>query len=232
MTAGAVFAAFVGTALVGRLSNERLERVILVLLVTIGTALIVEAFLPQTVPALVPALSVWQAGVGAACGLAIGLVSSLLGVAGGELIIPAMVFLFGADIKTAGTASLLISLPTVTVGVIRYARRGAFSERQDLTQTVVPMGVGSILGAVVGGLLVGLVAPAALKFALGAILLISAARTFGRTLRPPIVSAMSAPCALEREEGEELRLPDTQALAEAVQGGRFSKNTVAAARRG
>jgi uncharacterized protein len=37
------------------------------------------------------------------CGLAIGLVSSLLGVAGGELIIPTSVFAFGADIKTAWT---------------------------------------------------------------------------------------------------------------------------------
>jgi Sulfite exporter TauE/SafE len=45
MTAGAVFAAFVGSAPVGRLSNERLERVILVLLVTIGAALIIEGFL-------------------------------------------------------------------------------------------------------------------------------------------------------------------------------------------
>jgi len=39
----------------------------------------------------------------------IGLVSSVLGVAGGELIVPTLVFGFGADIKTAGTASLLIS---------------------------------------------------------------------------------------------------------------------------
>lgn len=55
LTTEAVAAAFVGTALVGRISNVRLEQVILVLLVTIGSALIVEAFLPQNVPALVPA---------------------------------------------------------------------------------------------------------------------------------------------------------------------------------
>jgi uncharacterized membrane protein YfcA len=76
------------------------------------------------------------------------LVSSLLGVAGGELIIPTLVF--GADIKTAGTASLLISLPTVAVGVLRHRRLGSFADRADLTQTVAPMGVDSVVGAEVG----------------------------------------------------------------------------------
>jgi uncharacterized membrane protein YfcA len=78
------------------------------------------------------------------------LVSSLLGVAGGELIIPTLVFAFGADIKTAGTASLLISLPTVAVGVLRHRRLGSFADRAELTQTVAPMGVDSVVGAVVG----------------------------------------------------------------------------------
>jgi hypothetical protein len=36
-------------------------------------------------------------------------------------------WLFGADIKTASTASLFISLPTVLVGLVRYANRGAFT---------------------------------------------------------------------------------------------------------
>jgi uncharacterized membrane protein YfcA len=85
-------------------------------------------------------------------GLGIGLVSSMLGVAGGELIIPTLVFAFGAVIKTAGTASLLISLPTVAVGVLRHRRLGSFTDRTDLTQTVFPMGAGSPVGAVVGGL--------------------------------------------------------------------------------
>jgi hypothetical protein len=57
--------------------------------------------------------------------LGIGLVSSSLGVAGGELIFPTLVFAFGAPIKTPGTASLLISLPTVAVGVLRHRRLGS-----------------------------------------------------------------------------------------------------------
>jgi len=180
MIVGAVSAAYVGTALVHHVSERLLERIILVLLVVIGTALIVEAFLPQDVPGLLPASPLVRLAAAVIFGLGIGLVSSLLGVAGGELIIPTLVFAFGAGIKTAGTASLLISLPTVAVGVLRHRRLSSFTNRADLTQTVAPMGVGSVVGAVVGGLLVGVVPAAVLKFVLGMILIVSAVRIFYR----------------------------------------------------
>lgn len=109
LIAGAVTTAFVGTALVGRFSEEWLERVILGLLTAIGTALIIEGFLPQEVAGFLPNAPAWRIVAGILFGLIIGLVSSLLGVAGGELIIPTLVFAFGADIKTAGTASPLIN---------------------------------------------------------------------------------------------------------------------------
>jgi uncharacterized membrane protein YfcA len=180
MMAGAVSAAFVGVALVHWISERMLERFILVLLVGIGTALIVEAFLPEEVSGFLPGGSalLLRLVVAFLFGLFIGLVSSLLGVAGGELIIPTLVFVFGAGIKTAGTASLLISLPTVAVGVLRHRGLGSFRDRADLTQTVAPMGAGSVVGAVVGGLLVGLVPAAALKLVLGIILIVSAVRIF------------------------------------------------------
>ena len=57
MIVGAVSAAYVGTALVHRVSERLLERVILVFLVVIGTALIVEAFFPQNVRGSYPARS-------------------------------------------------------------------------------------------------------------------------------------------------------------------------------
>ncbi|MBD2528195.1 sulfite exporter TauE/SafE family protein [Nostoc flagelliforme FACHB-838] len=178
LIAGAVITAFFGAAIAGKLSNEQLERIILVLLVVIGIALIVEGFLPQQIPALLPPALSWRIPAGILFGLAIGLVSSLLGVAGGEVIIPTLVFAFGADIKTAGTASLLVSLPTVLVGVIRYASRGAFADRTALGNTIAPMGIGSVIGAIIGGMLVGIVPAALLKVTLGVILNISAFRVF------------------------------------------------------
>jgi uncharacterized protein len=178
MIAGAMVTAFAGPAMALKISNEQLERVILAFLLSIGSALIVESFLPQAVPALVPDALPWRCAVGFVAGLCIGLVSSLLGVAGGELIIPTLIFAFGADIKVAGSASLLISLPTILVGVFRYWSQGAFTERRDLTLTVAPMAIGSIIGAVIGGLLVGAISAAILKGGLGAILIISAIKIF------------------------------------------------------
>jgi uncharacterized membrane protein YfcA len=90
-----------------------------VLLVLIGVLLIIEGFLPSQLPAFLPKALAWHISAGLLFGLLIGLVSSLLGVAGGELIISTLVFAFGADILTAGTASLIVSLPTVIVGVAR-----------------------------------------------------------------------------------------------------------------
>lgn len=177
---GAVVAAFYGPSLAHKLSDERLERVILILLLVIGLALIVESFLPQETAGLIPAALLWQICAGVFFGLGIGLVSSLLGVAGGEMIIPTLVFAFGANIKTAGTASLFISLPTISVGLLRYAKNSAFAERRPLTETVAPMGIGSVIGAIIGGLLAGIVPVPALKLMLGIILIISALRIFSK----------------------------------------------------
>lgn len=182
LISGAVVTAFFGTALLRHLSDERLEEVILVFLVAIGTALIVESFLPQTVSGIVPAAVVpLVVPTGLLFGLLIGVVSSMLGVAGGELIIPTLIFVYGVDVKIAGTASLVVSLPTVAVGLVRYARQRRFNQRSLFGETIVPMGAGSVIGALLGGLLLGLVQSWVLKFILGIILIVSAVRIFSGT---------------------------------------------------
>ncbi|MEO3859016.1 hypothetical protein [Acrocarpospora sp. B8E8] len=56
-----------------------------------------------------------------------GVVAAIMGVAGGELLIPTIVLLYSVDIKTAGSLSLLVSLPTMLVAFARYSRDGSFS---------------------------------------------------------------------------------------------------------
>ncbi|GAB4477333.1 MAG: sulfite exporter TauE/SafE family protein [Anaerolineae bacterium] len=177
---GAAAAAFWGAAAASRTSEQQLTRVILILLISIGLLLIVEAFLPLSDKGFLPANTAVRAGAGVLFGLAIGLVSSLLGVAGGELIIPTLLFAFGVDIRAAGTLSLVISTPTVLVGVGRYAHQRAF-QRRALLETVAPMGAGSIIGAAGGALLAGIVAPQLLKVILGGVLIFSAFRIFRHT---------------------------------------------------
>lgn len=190
---GAVVAAFFGATWTTRLSTRRLEQTILVLLAGIGALLIIEGLLSEPLAAVLPQDAIWRRAAGVVFGLGIGLVSSLLGVAGGELIIPTLVFAYGADIKSAGTASLLISLPTVFAGVARHASRGAYSDRAALRDTVLPMGAGSTIGAVVGGTLVGFVPTNVLKIILGMILNVSAFRVFRHSTTKAVESSEQRP---------------------------------------
>jgi len=115
---------------------------------------------------------------GLAAGFVIGTVASLLGVAGGEFLIPRLVLLFGADIKLAGSLSLAVSLPTVLVGFARYSRDQSFSVLRKNVTFMLLMAAGSILGTVLGGLLLGLVPTSILLPLLAALLVISAVKVW------------------------------------------------------
>jgi uncharacterized protein len=179
VTAGAVVAAWFGTGLLARLSVRALTRTIAALLAVVAAVLLAEAAAGLGAPAGLPRHDgALRALVGVAAGLGIGLVSSLLGVAGGEFIIPTMMLAFGADVRTAGTASLLVSLPTVAVGVLRYQRQGAYRDPGLLARLALPMAAGSVAGAAVGAALLPHAPGAALQAALGVVLAASAAKLF------------------------------------------------------
>src|SRR5580704_2503283 len=130
--AGGMTAAWFAARLLAHVSDRRLERAIAVLLMAIGLLLIGERLLPAGLPALVPAELGWQIVPGVALGLCIGTASTFLGVAGGELLIPTLIFVFGADIHTAGSDVLFISIPTVCIGLFRYHRMGLLPGRSTL----------------------------------------------------------------------------------------------------
>lgn len=180
MIAGSMATALLGARLVRMLSNERLERVVLLLLLFVGTILLFESIFPLRHVVPVPAEVTPRLLLAVAAGFAVGLFSSVLGVAGGELIIPTLILLFGTDVKTAGTASLIISIPTVLTGLWRYVAEGGLANRRDWTDVLVPMTIGSVVGASLGAGMVGLVPAGLLKFALGVILIASASRVFAR----------------------------------------------------
>jgi len=86
--------------------------------------MLVEVTRPFSYAAVVPAALAIHVAVGFVIGIGIGLVSSVLGVAGGELLIATTHVRLGAGIKTAGSASILISLRVVLSGLWRYWRLG------------------------------------------------------------------------------------------------------------
>lgn len=174
---GSLSMAFWGAGWLPRLRQRHLERAIFGLLAGLGVLLIAEAFLPLAPQGRGIATGAAQYLLAFTAGLGIGLVSSLLGVAGGELIIPTLVFIFGLDVKLAGSASVLIGLPTVTVGLLRHLHHGRLTPQEGLW-VILPMGIGTFLGGWFAGPLLGRIAPGALKVLLGLILLFSAWRVF------------------------------------------------------
>lgn len=180
LIAGGVVSALWGAGVLSRLSDHRLTKVLAVLLAAIGLLLIVEAFLPDVGSGLAPGDATSRFVIALLFGLVIGAVAALLGVAGGELLIPTLIFVFGADVVTAGTASILVSLVLVPTALWRYRRLGLLPGRGEISTVAVPMGGGSVLGAVAGGLLAGIVAAWLLKLILGAVLAVSSFKIFLR----------------------------------------------------
>lgn len=185
---GSTAAAYFGAGLLARLDAAALTRLIAALLLGIALLLVVEVAAGDALHLRLEPGGAARPLLGAVAGTAIGLASSLLGVAGGELIIPTLVFGFGMDIKAAGTASLLVSLPTVVAGVLRFRAQGAYRDRAVLARLAFPMAVGSAAGAILGAALLPLAPTGFIKLLLGGVLAASAAkllREAGRLLPSP-----------------------------------------------
>lgn len=174
MIAGGMISAWIGAGLLARVPKAQLLSIIAVLLALVGVMLIWEGTSVHEVEPFLPVNPVLRTLSGFTSGLFVGAISSLLGVAGGEFIIPILMFGFGLDIKTAGTLSVLVSLPVVAVGVIRHRLSGHYRSQDVLVNLVLPMSAGSILGAIAGGVLADHVPTDAIKLLLGIVLLLSA----------------------------------------------------------
>jgi uncharacterized membrane protein YfcA len=175
LLAGSLLGAWFGAGWATQLASQTLYRVIAVLLLAIACVLVLGHDMAASGAILTGAP---QMAAGVAAGFVIGIVAALLGVAGGELLIPTLVLLFGADIKLAGSLSLAVSLPTMLVGFARYSRDRSFVVFAQNRRFVLVMAAGSILGSFVGGRLLGLVPNAVLLPLLAVILVLSALKVW------------------------------------------------------
>ncbi|MEU9146475.1 sulfite exporter TauE/SafE family protein [Streptomyces sp. NPDC048349] len=171
LLAGSLLGAWAGASWAVRMRSATLYKVLAALMVLMAAALVLThtttlGTLDLPLTAQIPA--------GIAAGFGIGVVAAIMGVAGGELLIPTIVLLFGQDIKTAGSLSLLVSLPTMLVAFARYSRDGSFAVLGANLRFTATMAAGSIAGAVLGGLLLGVFPDVVLIPALAVILLVSA----------------------------------------------------------
>ncbi|MEU5000894.1 sulfite exporter TauE/SafE family protein [Streptomyces sp. NPDC021622] len=173
LLAGSLLGAWAGASWAVRMRSSSLYKVLAGLMVLMAAALVVT----HTTTLGTLAMPLWaQVPSGVVAGFGIGVVAAIMGVAGGELLIPTIVLLFGLDIKTAGSLSLLVSLPTMLVAFARYSRDGSFAVLGANLRFTMILAGGSIAGAVLGGLLLGVFSDAVLIPVLAVILLVSATK--------------------------------------------------------
>ena len=171
LLAGSLLGAWAGASWAVRMRSTTLYKVLAALMVLMAAAVVVTH--TTTLAPLALPLSA-QVPCGVLAGFGIGVVAAIMGVAGGELLIPTIVLLFGQDIKTAGSLSLLVSLPTMLVAFARYSRDGSFAVLAANLRFTATMAAGSIVGAMLGGLMLGLFPDLVLAPLLAVILLASA----------------------------------------------------------
>jgi uncharacterized protein len=170
--AGSLIGSYVGVNYATRINERTLNRVVVVFLIFLSIVLIGHNFIFSITSFPLPILL--KISFGFLAGIVIGIFSSMLGVAGGELIIPTIILLFSIDIKLAGSLSLAISIPTIMMGLLKYRSQQRLKEVASEHKFIVSMASGSILGAFVGSNLLKYVSGSLLYLILGTILLLSA----------------------------------------------------------
>ncbi|MEM2105141.1 MAG: sulfite exporter TauE/SafE family protein [Candidatus Bathyarchaeia archaeon] len=174
MSVASIVGSYLGAVLTGKVKEGFLKKALAILLVIIGLKIGLEPFVHT------PTLFEFTLGfagetfLAALVGTVIGVISGMLGVAGGEFRIPALIYIFGFDVKVAGTASLLVSIPTVATGFAKHRMMG--HANRNATLIAVIMSVGSVVGAFIGASQAAIVGKDVLKVLLGVILILATVR--------------------------------------------------------
>jgi uncharacterized membrane protein YfcA len=146
MIAGSIPGAYLGAWFSHRVSERKLKGFIAFVLSLVVARLVSDFFLrTPNVPLNLPFY--YEMILSIFFGFVIGNISGSIGVAGGEYRIPVLLFIFGFPIKIAGTASQLVSLPTIAVGLLRHRNLG-FITKRSLTLALL-MGGPSVVGVFV-----------------------------------------------------------------------------------
>jgi uncharacterized membrane protein YfcA len=111
-------------------------------------------------------------------GLLAGVVAGLLGVGGGVLFVPALVFFLGLGQHQAEATSLLAIVPVAVLGTFRQDRYGNVNRSDALL-----LGLLSVAGAAGGVALANALSGTLLRDAFAALMLLVAAQLVRRALR-------------------------------------------------
>lgn len=175
LLAGSLIGSYFGTNMILRIDGEKLKSFVFLLMLFLASILFFHSeFKEMNFSLEVPFLAKFIITVFS--GYIIGVVSSLLGVAGGELIIPTIILIYGVDIKLAGTLSLMVSIPTILISLYKHYRNNRLEIITHNNTFLLYMIGGTFVGSYLGSLAVGLVDSYWLEIFLAGLLLISAVK--------------------------------------------------------
>jgi uncharacterized membrane protein YfcA len=163
---------------VGVLGRERLplrplKATVCVYLIVIGLWMLYES-VAHVEHVLFEPTGITRWYLGGVTAFAIAVISGVLGVAGGEMRIPTLLYLFAVPIREAGTLSLMISIPTVVAAAITDRRLGGIPN--SVLPVALLMGVASAAGVLVGAAWVPYADRDLIKGSLGIVLLLATVR--------------------------------------------------------
>lgn len=170
LTVASMMGALVGARYAHRFPSRGLLRVVVGYLLAVGAWMIIEALTQTEVHLLTPG-GAMRAVLALVGGFVIAALAAALGVAGGEMRIPALMYLFGYDVRIAGTLSLFASIPTVAAGAFTYRQLGYLPDWA--LRIALAMGAGSLAGVLAGTALLPRLDSDLLKGLLGAVLLLA-----------------------------------------------------------
>jgi len=185
MIGASIIGSVMGSLLRKRFRVPLLKAAISTYLVVVGAWMVYEA-ITHTEHAFFSPSGISRALLAFIVAFLIAVVSGVFGVAGGEMRIPALIYLFGIPIKPAGTLSLLVSIPTVAGAAVTDRRVGHLPNA--VLALALIMAVSSIVGVLVGAAFVAVISQEATKAVLGVILILATVRMATTKFEPVVPS--------------------------------------------
>jgi len=166
---GGLVATFLGTWLVRKTPDRWLSVAFALVLVAAAIRLVWQGVSPEV--SVLPELTAVVILGLVLSGFAMGALSSLMGVGGGIIVIPLLVWGFGFGQQLAAGTSLVVMIPLALVGAWRLSAGGLTQWPQGLR-----IGAGSALGALGGASLALASAEAPLQIAFAGVLVLAASQ--------------------------------------------------------
>ena len=173
LIAGGLVGTFLGTAAVKKIKDRILKLAFGVFLVLVAIRIVIQSLDPSAPATPELGLELWP--VFLLVGLAMGLLSSFLGVGGGIIVIPILITVFGFTPQLAAGTSLVVMIPIVLLGALRLTKGGFTNWAQG-----VRIGIPAAIAAVGGAALALATQPAIVQIPFAILLVLAGAQMIWR----------------------------------------------------